>query len=261
MKIFKSIIVLLILQTTFAQAQVGIGTITPNASSQLDVNSTNKGFLPPRMTSAERSAIVSPAAGLMVYQTDNNTGNYIYNGTSWVLLSNANYGDIKTGIQTTDHYGWVKLDGRLKSSLTSTQQTQATGLGIGVNLPNADGAFLVQNGTALGGVSGSNTKTIAQNNLPNVTLGGTTSTDGSHTHTLKVGDAFGQWYFSSNGPSLAAGSQIWTSFVHYAPESINSSGSHAHSITTTSINGNVTQTNLDITPKSLSVNTFIYLGL
>ena len=205
MKIFKSIIVLLILQTTFAQAQVGIGTITPNASSQLDVNSTNKGFLPPRMTSAERSAIVSPAAGLMVYQTDNNTGNYIYNGTSWVLLSNANYGDIKTGIQSTDHNGWIKLDGRLLSGLSTTQQAQATALGIGANLPDATNAYLVQNGGSLGTVSGSNTKTIARSDLPSFSQTFSTDIDGSHVHTVSASAA------GSSGASILRVAQGGTS--------------------------------------------------
>jgi len=53
-----------------ALAQVGIGTITPDASSILDLTSTSKGLLAPRMTSAQRTAIASPATGLLVYQTD-----------------------------------------------------------------------------------------------------------------------------------------------------------------------------------------------
>ena len=48
-------------------AQVGIGTINPSASSILDVESTNKGFLPPRLTILERNLISSPTEGLTVY--------------------------------------------------------------------------------------------------------------------------------------------------------------------------------------------------
>ena len=51
-------------------SQVGIGTTTPHASAELDVTSTSKGFLPPRMTQAQRNAIVSAAAGLLVWCTD-----------------------------------------------------------------------------------------------------------------------------------------------------------------------------------------------
>ena len=46
---------------------VGIGTTTPDASSVLDVTSTTKGFLPPRMTTGQRDAILSPAFGLIIY--------------------------------------------------------------------------------------------------------------------------------------------------------------------------------------------------
>ena len=47
-----------------AFAQVGIGTETPEASSALDVSSTNKGFLAPRMSTTQRVAIQNPAQGL-----------------------------------------------------------------------------------------------------------------------------------------------------------------------------------------------------
>lgn len=67
----------------FAQQSVGIGTTTPNASAQLDIVSTNKGILIPRMTAAQRSAIVSPANGLMVYETTTNSL-WVFNGTVWV---------------------------------------------------------------------------------------------------------------------------------------------------------------------------------
>jgi hypothetical protein len=66
---------LLIIQSIFTRAlmaQVGVGTSTPNVSAQLDVSSTNKGLLPPRMTTTQRDAISSPADGLINYNTTNN---------------------------------------------------------------------------------------------------------------------------------------------------------------------------------------------
>jgi hypothetical protein len=203
-----------------------------------------------------------------------NVGSYIATsdgngriGVTWKKISgNAplsviNYGDIKTGIQSADHNGWIKLDGRLKSTLSSTQQTQATALGIGTNLPNAANAFLVQNGTTLGSVSNSNTKTIAQSNLPNVTIGGTTSADGLHTHTINVNSNALLYVYNGAVTAMSDGNSNWTSGSTVSNANvIATNGNHSHTITTNSINGGVTQTSLDITPKSLSVNTFIYLG-
>jgi len=70
-------------------SQIGIGTITPNASAQLDVSSSNKGFLPPRLTTFERNAIANPAAGLVVFNTTTKNIEF-YSGTAWVEL-NGNY--------------------------------------------------------------------------------------------------------------------------------------------------------------------------
>jgi len=64
-------------------AQVGIGTTTPNTSAALDITSTTKGLLIPRMTETQRNAITSVATGLMIYQTDGTAGFYYYNGSSW----------------------------------------------------------------------------------------------------------------------------------------------------------------------------------
>ncbi len=70
-------------------AQVGIGTVSPSASSMLDVSSTTQGMLTPRMTTAQRLAITTPANSLLVYDT-NLQAFYYYNTplASWVKLAN-----------------------------------------------------------------------------------------------------------------------------------------------------------------------------
>ncbi len=66
---------------------IGNGTTSAAASSILDITSTTKGFLPPRMTKTQRDAISSPATGLVVYQTDNTPGLRIFNGSSWMRFT------------------------------------------------------------------------------------------------------------------------------------------------------------------------------
>jgi hypothetical protein len=72
--------------TSFAQ-NVGIGTTTPDSSAALDITSSSKGLLIPRLTLAQRPT--SPANGLLYFQTDNTPGIYIFNGTSWNLLGSG----------------------------------------------------------------------------------------------------------------------------------------------------------------------------
>ena len=59
--------------------------VTNDASAMFQLESTTKGFLPPRMTDAERDAIATPAAGLMIYDTTNNQMNY-WNGSTWIAF-------------------------------------------------------------------------------------------------------------------------------------------------------------------------------
>jgi hypothetical protein len=85
MKILTSFIAMILLLSSTIFAQVGINTdnSAPDASAMLDVNSTSKGFLPPRMTTTQRDAITQPVVGLTIYNTTKN-GNETYNGSSWV---------------------------------------------------------------------------------------------------------------------------------------------------------------------------------
>src|SRR5262249_20582607 len=67
----------------------GIGTTSPNASSLLEVKSTTKGVLISRMTKAQRDAIVTPATGLLIYQTNSTPGFYYWNGTAWTAVASS----------------------------------------------------------------------------------------------------------------------------------------------------------------------------
>ena len=66
---------------------VGVGTLDPQSTAALDITSTTKGFLPPRMTQAQRDAISNPANGLLVYQTDATVGFYFFKSGVWTRLS------------------------------------------------------------------------------------------------------------------------------------------------------------------------------
>ncbi|PHS05813.1 MAG: hypothetical protein COA88_11675 [Kordia sp.] len=86
----KNLFTLFILLTAFPIfAQVGIGTTSPDPSSILDITDTNRGFLTPRMTEAQRDAISSPATGLLIYQLDSTPGFYYYDGTVWTPISSG----------------------------------------------------------------------------------------------------------------------------------------------------------------------------
>lgn len=82
-KIMLAFIIPFIITTAFAQSlAVNTDGSTANASALLDVKSTAKGFLPPRMDSTQRNAIASPTAGLTIYNTSIKAFQ-CYNGTAW----------------------------------------------------------------------------------------------------------------------------------------------------------------------------------
>jgi hypothetical protein len=135
------IIVFFLLVSIGALAQTGIGTTTPNASAKLDVYSTNKGFLPPRITltgASDVSTIATPVAGLLIYNTatagsaPNNVvpGYYYWNGTAWTQISNG----LILDASKTASFQVAAADNNklfLISSSTAVTVTIPTGLPVG----------------------------------------------------------------------------------------------------------------------------------
>jgi C1q domain len=109
--------------------RLGIGTTTPAISSVLDLTSTNKGFLAPRMTAANRNGIASPANGLMVYDSTSNS-HWYYNGSSWVNM--IDYSKLKLPFDTTVNLNTTPF--RINNSGTASAITGASGNDYGIGL-------------------------------------------------------------------------------------------------------------------------------
>ena len=120
----KLIILTCLFLSSMSFSQVGIGTNSPDSSAMLDLTSTTQGFLPPRMTAAQRIAIASPVAGLEIWCTD--CGTYgetqIYNGSSWTNLTGGTIAAVIT-------------------PGTATSLGATSPIGIGTNAPNAAAAL------------------------------------------------------------------------------------------------------------------------
>ncbi|MFV5695980.1 ice-binding family protein [Flavobacterium sp. LB3P122] len=108
-----------------SNAQVGIGTTNPEVSSILDIQSTSKGFLLPRLTTAQRDAISSPATGLLIYNTTTSIFNFYNLGwkdfnTGLVLPINGGTGIANSNTST------LTLPGGFATTLTTTGLTDVT---------------------------------------------------------------------------------------------------------------------------------------
>lgn len=104
----------------------GQDTITTNPSSLVTMVSTTKGFLPPRMTQAQRTAIASPANGLIVYQTNNAAGLYLRNAGIWELISSGT-GTV-TDVSVVSANGFAGTVATSTTTPAITLSTTVTGL-------------------------------------------------------------------------------------------------------------------------------------
>lgn len=104
---------------------------TGNASSVLDVKSVLKSFLAPRMLASHRIVISSPAAGLLVYQTDGINGFYYYNRTIWTIIASGTV------------FNYLPPTG---GTLTGELNTMASTTTAGINLPHGTASTTPVNG-------------------------------------------------------------------------------------------------------------------
>jgi len=134
--------IIVVLLSPYSYAQVGIGTTTPDDSAELEIISTDKGVLVPRMTQAQRTAIASPATGLLVYETDVTPSFWYYDGAIWTTFSGgvgwSITGDAGTTpgtnfIGTTDAVDFVVKTNNTEVFRVDTNQN----IGIGTTTPTA----------------------------------------------------------------------------------------------------------------------------
>jgi len=146
---------------------VAIGVLSANASSVLEVASTTKGFLPPRMTATQLAAISTPAVGLVAYQTDGTEGLYQYKSTGWTLVAGSG--------------------GSTAYSVTSVTTTYSETATSGTKIVKADttgGAFTVSLPTAVGNTATIIIKKSAGTASLTIDAAGTETIDGGLTATI-----------------------------------------------------------------------------
>jgi hypothetical protein len=167
-----------------------------SASAVLEASSTTQGFLPPRMTKAQRDVIDSPTAGLMIWCSDNFGGEIeVYNGSIWVNMNGFSNSTLSIG----DYYqggiiayilqaGDPGYDATTPHGLIAATSDQSTGIGIrwhnGTSTPT--GATGTEIGTGL-----SNTNTII------ASQGGTTTSYAAGLARAYRGGGYTDWYLPS----------------------------------------------------------------
>jgi uncharacterized protein (TIGR02145 family) len=171
------IFVSLFLAISFSSfSQVGIGTDSPNASAALDITSTTSGFLPPRMSEAERILIDAPVAGLIIWCSNCGTKGelQVYNGTEWTHISGV---PVETAIT---------VPGAPTIGIATAQNEEAT---ITFTAPTDNGGSTITTYTAISSPDGI-TGTISQAGSGEITVIGLTNGT-EYTFTVTATNAIG----------------------------------------------------------------------
>ncbi len=216
-----------------AQGGVGINATgaRPDSSAIMDISSTAKGALIPRMTTLQRNAILNPATGLFIYNTDCNVVNYNA-GTpaspSWATMSASNV--LAAGVSITASPAGAICTGTSvtfsatpsQNNLSPSYQWQVNGSNVGTNsatyttsnLNNGDVVTCILTSSVncvTGSPATSNAITVLTSTAPTIT--GTTSASFCSGSSVSLGASASSgiinWYpFSTGGSSLSTGSSF-----------------------------------------------------
>ncbi len=256
----KKLLIAACLLATFTatQGQIGWGTTTPNTSAALDISSTTKGVLLPRMSTSVRTGITG-VNGLLVFDTDTNTYWY-YNNTIWVEIvysfERGTVGMIAAFASATLPANWKALDG---SSLTAASYPDLVAVypgwvsGANIVLPDYRGYFLRGTGTHANGTAGAaiGAKQTDATALPvnpfvvatagaSAHPGSVTNSAGVHSHTFQdYGDGSVNVEESSlandiadnNGATRTTSASSIGDHTHTVSGVISSAGDHTHTVT------------------------------
>lgn len=203
---------------------VGIGTTTPSSSSILDINSTAKGILIPRMTSSQRIGITTPVNGLMVYDITTNSFWY-YNGSVWANMTSNNTLNLpfdQTANTTVPAFKITNFG--LGAALTGASSSQI-GIGIQAHATGEFGWGLNAFTDKAGAIS---IRSIADNGQPY--YGEITSTTNSNTLMYLLNKGLGKTsnLLLSNASSMAsnlyiAGNHLGKQVEIYQTNTLNTS--------------------------------------
>jgi|GEM_PF-683960 len=225
--------------TAIAQNNIGIGTNTPDASAVLDITSTTKGLLIPRITGVQRTAIASPATGLLVFDTDTKTI-WTYDGTAWKnLYGNGGGGSLTlpysqtvntsvSALQVSNQGMGAALEGNSSNEFgmgINAKTTGAYGWGLNAfsNRPGANSIYAVaDSGAVFHGENNYAGNTSTLMSLLNRGIGKTTTLQLANTNSTAIN-------MQIAGNNLAEQLMIFqTNISNTAPAvSINNSGTGA----------------------------------
>ncbi|MBL0055881.1 MAG: tail fiber domain-containing protein [Chitinophagaceae bacterium] len=165
---------------------LGINTTGSPAhnSAMLDVESTTKGMLIPRMNKTQKNAIATPATGLLIFQNaPDSTGFYYYNGSAWVWLSDALNGDTTAWkITGNNNITASRFLGTLNdSALNFRVNNQQSGRIDSINLNTGFGYGTLRNLTYTGGLNGKTNSAFGYRSMDSTTSGFYNNAFGYHS--------------------------------------------------------------------------------
>ena len=243
-QIFFSFIIFYIISSHLIYSQVGIGTKTPNSSSMLDIESTDKGILIPRMTENQKISVLSPVSGLLIYQIDKEIGFYFYDGSIWLRIVK----NISPNFTGTINSGAIISTGTISATAFVGDGSGLTGISfntVSITTNINDIAANTASITTNQGLIASNTSSITTNQGA-IAANTVSITSNINDIALKANIANPTFTGTINsGAMISAGSISATSFVG------DGSGLTGISFNTVSITTNIS----DITANTASITT------